>query len=164
MILGIRLHQLTAVILGSVIFFKTGFSRHYIFSFSSSCSMRFSNFREHIDKKVLFLFWSSRSSSIFEEQSETMELLRTLELPDLDPVTFVQELRELNPLSLLLWQSSLSPNFSGLPGPVASCFCFVKRAELSITINWSVFGEPITDIFCFGLGGRGGAGSSSTSI
>jgi len=39
-----------------------------------------------------------------------------------------------------------------------------KSAELSITMNWSELGEPICEIFCFGLGGSGGGQESSCPL
>ena len=41
-------------------------------------------------------------------------------------------------------------------------FCLENMAELSITIKLSALGRPIIDIFCLGLGGRGGADSMVT--
>jgi hypothetical protein len=40
----------------------------------------------------------------------------------------------------------------------------LKKAELSMTINWSELGEPINEIFCFGFGGRGGGASRKSSL
>ena len=128
----------------------------------------------------LLLFCPVSSSSSLVELFETILLLLTLEHPDLVPALppVVQELKLLRPESLRLCSSGDVNSEISLGSSVLESCCFINsgfsmsrlgssssglanNAELSMTINWSELGDPIMEIFCLGLGGRGGGSSNS---